>query len=285
VESPVATPVHNDPILEAVVLLEAVSVVDRGFDGQRWRLFVGKVVRRWLRQDRSLTNSAALAFEIVPGEIAEIARINPSPSFSEATPPPATPRSEALSAEQEKAYLKAADEIRPVWFQRIARVALETALDVSSILRLVEGEIDFAKNEIRVIRSKTHQQQIAPLTKVAREIITAQLADNARQKVRGVRREQRRIFSWDYDIEANNGSGWPITPSMVQNQHDKVCERAGIVGYWFRDHRHTCATKWAENPSITPAQFCAAMGWSQSAGQYATYINLKAGSIGKAFKE
>ena len=144
----------------------------------------------------------------------------------------------------------------------------------SSVINLTESQVHWDKSEIIVHRKKTGELHVAPLTPLAAAAIREQLSANKATKVRNT---QRRVFSWDFD------PAWPVTGSQVTHHHRKTCESAGIKGFWARDFRHVCGTRWARMPEVSDAILKLSMGWSQSSLQGKTYFNIGAGAVGSVF--
>ena len=209
-----------------------------------------------------------------------VAMASPNPKFS-AEKPSAGKRERTLDEAEFTRYFAAAknDEVCPPWFYRMAMLANLTALDESSLLALTEDQIDRQRGEIHVVRAKTGESHHAPLVPEALALIDDQLKENATEKIRpAARRGERHVFvRWD--------TGKPWTRSSVQYQHRTVCKAARIEGFWFRDFRHQAASRWAQSKDLTAAQWCKAMGWGLSGGMLGTYVQMKSGSVGEAFKK
>lgn len=243
--------------------------------GEDYRVAIADPDRRE-REVRQLREDTGLS-ESVLDSLRYVAQQNPSPAFSRSMPP-SSQRDRTLSPDEEKRFFAAARRVAPPWFVRFSMLANLTGLDQSSLIELRESQLDFARGEIIAVRKKTREKHIAPMVPEARVILQEQLNENAKLKVRGIR-EDRRIFNWDYDSE------WPLTRSVIENWHDKVCTEANIEDFWFRDWRHCAASRWAKMPQISPSLFCKAMGWAEGSSQHRTYIQLRTGDVGKAFQE
>jgi hypothetical protein len=53
---------------------------------------------------------------------------------------------------------------------------------------------------------------------------------------------------------------------MVSHWHTVVCVAAKIKGFWFRDFRHSAATRWARERGISAEALNAAMAGPSAAG-------------------
>lgn len=91
-------------------------------------------------------------------------------------------------------------------------------------------------------------------------------------------------FKDSYLWEGKNGkqlSYFPLTNQVKRLFLEAgVTRPKGIGGYLFR---HTRATLWANNPSITRSQLCYLMGWSQSSRVVDTYLHTNQKDVFKAF--
>jgi integrase len=126
-------------------------------------------------------------------------------------------RERVLSIEEER-RLEIACKDSPPYLWPFIVLAIETGLRRGELLLLQSIQVDFIKNEIRLIQPKTGKPKTVPLSTRAREALQ-QLASSSSGKQ-------------FFDV------------ADVKKAFATACRRAAITGLRIHDLRHTAATRW-----------------------------------------
>lgn len=182
----------------------------------------------------------------------------------------------ALSAEDQKKVLAE----MPVWLQRIAEFAAETCLSEGDILRLTPEMVDRKAGVIKPeggrLKTGANQpaelQQIAPLTRRARQILDAIDRDKRRGVI--VSNTNRLIFTRE--------DGKPIGRDMISRGIRRAWKAAGVKRFVFHNYRNTALTEWARQRIHVDVAMRAS--GHLSVQMHKIYLDLQDEDIAKAFQ-
>jgi integrase len=145
---------------------------------------------------------------------------------------------EVLSATEVRALVRAApDELYAALFL----TAAFTGLRMGELLALRWGEVDFAADTIRVVRSFTLGGESSPKSGRGRSV--PMVGDVARALARLGQRER---FTGDYDLVFAGVVGGHLDSNLVRSTYNDALERAGLRRLRFHDLRHTFGTRAVE---------------------------------------
>lgn len=133
----------------------------------------------------------------------------------------ADPGRERVLSVEEEARLEIACEDAPPYLWPFIVLAVETGLRRGELLLLLPEQVDFVKNEIRLVQPKTLKPKTVPLSTRAKEAL---------QEL----------------TEAAAGSNKFFSVADVKKAFATACRRAEITGLRIHDLRHTAATRWRQ---------------------------------------
>ena len=132
-------------------------------------------------------------------------------------------RERYLTPDEEERLMLALED-SPVHLKRFVILSLETGLRRGELLALASNQVDFLKNEIRIVQPKTGLAKTVPLSSMARAVLQERMAEESKYS----------LIVFFFNV------------ADVKKSFRSACKRAGIEDFRIHDLRHTAATRWRE---------------------------------------
>jgi integrase len=139
-----------------------------------------------------------------------------------------------LSPDEEKALFKALDEYSNPMLGWIVRIAIETAMRESEIIKLRKHQFDPKKRTITIPHTKNGKARTVPLNKAATELFVRSIDNPVRPA------------STDLIFPGEPGRDGKIRPYQFLSCWRTLKIRAGISDYRFHDNRHEGTSRLVE---------------------------------------
>jgi integrase len=148
--------------------------------------------------------------------------------------PKGVERVRRLSPDEEKALFKALDEYSNPMLGWIVRIAIETAMRESEIIKLRKHQFDPKKRTITIPHTKNGKARTVPLNKAATELFVRSIDNPVRPA------------STDLIFPGEPGRDGKIRPYQFLSCWRTLKIRAGISDYRFHDNRHEWTSRLVE---------------------------------------